>query len=208
MVVRVPVDRAVVVRSLGDGPFTRASRQRPLAPVVWRRAAARAINGTRSRALGRIVRAGRRRIDVAVRPERHPRRAKQHGPRRYDHDTNRHNADESFHRFPRHTIALLALRARFFIVCYLLSGAAALLYEVAWLRLLTLSMGHTTAAAGAVLAAFMGGLAAGASRIRGARGVDRALRARDVVRARRDAAAARVGVCQRERRRPVRPRAA
>src|SRR5882762_9813514 len=162
MVVRVPVDRAVVVRSLGDGPFTRASRQRPLAPVVWRRAAARAINGTRSRALGRIVRAGRRRIDVAVRPERHPRRAKQHGPRRYDHDTNRHNADESFHRFPRHTIALLALRARFFIVCYLLSGAAALLYEVAWLRLLTLSMGHTTAAAGAVLAAFMGGLAAGA----------------------------------------------
>jgi len=54
------------------------------------------------------------------------------------------------------------LRARFFIVCYLLSGAAALLYEVAWLRLLTLSMGHTTAAAGAVLAAFMGGLAAGA----------------------------------------------
>jgi len=56
----------------------------------------------------------------------------------------------------------LPLRARSFIVCYLLSGAAALLYEVAWLRLLTLSMGHTTAAAGAVLAAFMGGLAAGA----------------------------------------------
>ena len=57
---------------------------------------------------------------------------------------------------------MLALRARLFIVCYLLSGAAALLYEVTWLRLLTLSMGHTTAAAGAVLAAFMGGLAAGA----------------------------------------------
>ena len=37
-----------------------------------------------------------------------------------------------------------------------------MLYEVAWLRLLTLSMGHTTAAVGAVLAAFMGGLAAGA----------------------------------------------
>ena len=54
------------------------------------------------------------------------------------------------------------MRARLFIVCYLLSGAAALLYEVAWLRLLTLSMGHTTAAVGAVLSAFMGGLAAGA----------------------------------------------
>ena len=50
---------------------------------------------------------------------------------------------------------------RLFMVLYLLSGAAALLYEVAWLRLLTMSMGHTTAAVGAVLAAFMGGLAIG-----------------------------------------------
>ena len=57
---------------------------------------------------------------------------------------------------------MLPLRARLFTSLYLLSGAAALLYEVAWLRLLTLSMGHTTAAVGAVLAAFMGGLAAGA----------------------------------------------
>src|SRR6266545_4789047 len=56
---------------------------------------------------------------------------------------------------------MLATRPRFFIVLYLLSGAAALLYEVAWLRLLTMSMGHTTAAVGAVLAAFMGGLAIG-----------------------------------------------
>ena len=54
------------------------------------------------------------------------------------------------------------MRARPFLILYLLSGAAALLYEVAWLRLLTLSMGHTTAAVGTVLAAFMGGLAAGA----------------------------------------------
>ena len=45
---------------------------------------------------------------------------------------------------------------------YLVSGAAALLYEVAWLRLLTMTMGHTTGAVGAVLAAFMGGLAMGA----------------------------------------------
>ena len=57
---------------------------------------------------------------------------------------------------------MLPVRARLFIVLYLLSGAAALLYEVAWLRLLTMSMGHTTAAVGAVLAAFMGGLALGA----------------------------------------------
>ena len=55
------------------------------------------------------------------------------------------------------------MRPRPFVLLYLLSGAAALLYEVAWLRLLTLSMGHTTAAVGAVLAAFMGGLAIGAA---------------------------------------------
>ena len=57
---------------------------------------------------------------------------------------------------------MLPLRLRAFTTLYLLSGAAALLYEVAWLRLLTMSMGHTTAAVGAVLAAFMGGLAIGA----------------------------------------------
>ena len=57
----------------------------------------------------------------------------------------------------------MPVRPRLFIVLYLLSGAAALLYEVAWLRLLTMSMGHTTGAVGAVLAAFMGGLALGAS---------------------------------------------
>ena len=45
---------------------------------------------------------------------------------------------------------------------YALSGATALLYEVVWTRLLTLELGHTTASAGAVLAAFMGGLALGA----------------------------------------------
>src|SRR6476469_7498979 len=57
---------------------------------------------------------------------------------------------------------MVPVRPRLFIVLYLLSGAAALLYEVAWLRLLTLTMGHTTGAVGAVLAAFMGGLAMGA----------------------------------------------
>lgn len=47
-------------------------------------------------------------------------------------------------------------------VIYALSGATALLYEIVWTRLLALELGHTTASAGAVLAAFMGGLAIGA----------------------------------------------
>lgn len=50
-----------------------------------------------------------------------------------------------------------------FLFIYVLSGAAGLLYEVAWSRLLTLHMGHTVAAVSTVLAAFMGGLAAGAT---------------------------------------------
>jgi spermidine synthase len=48
------------------------------------------------------------------------------------------------------------------LVLYFLSGAAALLYEVAWLRLLALHLGHTVAAVSTVLTAFMGGLALGA----------------------------------------------
>ena len=43
------------------------------------------------------------------------------------------------------------------------SGAAALIYEVAWTRMLSLQLGHTVAATSTVLAAFMGGLAVGAS---------------------------------------------
>ena len=50
-----------------------------------------------------------------------------------------------------------------FLLAYLASGAAGLLYEVAWARLLTLYLGHSTAAVSTVLAAFMGGLAAGAA---------------------------------------------
>jgi spermidine synthase len=49
-----------------------------------------------------------------------------------------------------------------FLLLFAVSGAAALIYEVVWTRLLTLHMGHGIAAASAVLAAFMGGLAAGA----------------------------------------------
>src|SRR5262249_42154067 len=66
----------------------------------------------------------------------------------------------NFEAGPYHS--MLPVRARVFVALYLLSGSAALLYEVAWLRLLTLTMGHTTGAVGAVLAAFMGGLAIGA----------------------------------------------
>src|SRR5581483_5095504 len=52
---------------------------------------------------------------------------------------------------------------RLFVGIYAASGAAALVYEVAWTRLLTLDLGHSVAAASTVLAAFMGGLALGAS---------------------------------------------
>ena len=51
---------------------------------------------------------------------------------------------------------------RLFVLLYTASGAAALVYEVTWTRLLTLQLGHTVAAASTVLAAFMGGLALGA----------------------------------------------
>src|SRR6187455_265198 len=54
------------------------------------------------------------------------------------------------------------MQRRLLIGLYTASGAAALIYEVIWTRLLTLQMGHTVAAASTVLAAFMGGLAAGA----------------------------------------------
>jgi spermidine synthase len=52
---------------------------------------------------------------------------------------------------------------RLLIGLYCASGAAALVYEVVWTRLLTLQLGHTVAAASTVLAAFMGGLALGAA---------------------------------------------
>jgi spermidine synthase len=49
-----------------------------------------------------------------------------------------------------------------FLLIYAVSGAAALIDEVAWTRLLTMQMGHTVAGVSTVLAAFMGGLALGA----------------------------------------------
>ncbi|HXI28585.1 MAG TPA: hypothetical protein VNG89_09185, partial [Vicinamibacterales bacterium] len=50
---------------------------------------------------------------------------------------------------------------RLFLLLYTASGAAALVYEIAWTRLLTLLMGQTVAAASTCLAAIMGGLALG-----------------------------------------------
>jgi spermidine synthase len=52
-------------------------------------------------------------------------------------------------------------RRLLFVALYAASGAAALVYEVTWTRLLTLLMGHTVAAASTVLGAVMGGLAVG-----------------------------------------------
>ncbi len=54
------------------------------------------------------------------------------------------------------------MRSRFALI-FAASGAAALIYEVTWTRLLTLQLGHGVAAASTVLAAFMGGLAVGAA---------------------------------------------
>ena len=47
-------------------------------------------------------------------------------------------------------------------VCFFLSGAAGLVYQVIWTRMLGLLLGHTVYAVTTVLAAFMAGLALGA----------------------------------------------
>jgi len=57
---------------------------------------------------------------------------------------------------PRKSLLLIA-------VCFTLSGAAGLIYEVLWMRMLGLVFGATTIAISVVLAAFMGGLALGSS---------------------------------------------
>ena len=46
-------------------------------------------------------------------------------------------------------------------LCLLVSGVAALVYQVVWMRYLALFMGHTSYAVVAVLVVFMGGLALG-----------------------------------------------
>ena len=50
---------------------------------------------------------------------------------------------------------------RWLLLAYSCSGFAGLVYEIAWTRLLTLHLGHATAAVSTVTAAFMGGLGLG-----------------------------------------------
>jgi spermidine synthase len=56
--------------------------------------------------------------------------------------------------YPRSALTVVAL-------CFVLSGATGLIYEVLWARMLGLVFGATTLAVSTVLAAFMGGLALG-----------------------------------------------
>src|SRR5690242_5137657 len=49
------------------------------------------------------------------------------------------------------------------LLCFLLSGAAGLVYQVAWSKALGLIFGHTVYAIATVLAVFMAGLAAGSA---------------------------------------------
>src|SRR5215472_14427103 len=49
------------------------------------------------------------------------------------------------------------------LLCFLLSGAAGLIYQVAWGKALGLIFGHTVYAISTVLAVFMAGLAAGSA---------------------------------------------
>ena len=66
-------------------------------------------------------------------------------------------ADLSFsNAYSRRSLTLIG-------VCFVLSGATALIYEVLWARMLGLVFGATTLAVSAVLAAFMGGLAIGSA---------------------------------------------
>src|ERR1700724_1883364 len=51
------------------------------------------------------------------------------------------------------------------LVCFFLSGAAGLIYQVAWSKALGLIFGHTVYAVATVLAVFMAGLAAGSAYI-------------------------------------------
>lgn len=55
--------------------------------------------------------------------------------------------------------------SKFFVVlvCFFLSGGAGLIYQVAWTKALGLVFGHTVYAIATVLAAFMGGIAAGSA---------------------------------------------
>ncbi len=74
--------------------------------------------------------------------------------------------------------APLGIEASILFLCFFLSGATGLIYEVVWLRMLGLVFGHTVYAVTAVLAAFMGGLALGSALF-----AQRAARMRNLIRA-------------------------
>jgi spermidine synthase len=62
------------------------------------------------------------------------------------------------------TLPVYSLRSVWLIgICFILSGATGLIYEVLWARMLGLVFGATTLAVSTVLAAFMGGLALGSA---------------------------------------------
>src|SRR3954467_13541710 len=63
---------------------------------------------------------------------------------------------ERLHTYSIASLWLIAL-------CFILSGATGLIYEVLWARMLGLVFGATTFAISTVLAAFMGGLALGSA---------------------------------------------
>ena len=74
--------------------------------------------------------------------------------------------------------------AALFVLAYTCSGLAGLVYEVTWTRLLTLHLGHTTAAGSAVVGAFLLGLAGGGGMPAGSHGTSaRAPRARSEAKA-------------------------
>jgi len=65
-------------------------------------------------------------------------------------------ASDNVSAYSRSTIVLIGL-------CFVMSGATGLIYEVLWARMLGLVFGATTLAVSTVLAAFMGGLALGSA---------------------------------------------
>ena len=64
---------------------------------------------------------------------------------------------------PKQTIAYSSATIYLIGLCFIVSGATGLIYEVLWARMLGLVFGATTLAISTVLAAFMGGLAIGSA---------------------------------------------
>jgi spermidine synthase len=63
----------------------------------------------------------------------------------------------------RQSVAYTHSTATLIGLCFILSGATGLIYEVLWARMLGLVFGATTLAVSTVLAAFMSGLALGSA---------------------------------------------